>query len=128
MAEFKRQGQNNFWHSPLMLGVIFCVVALFMYNMIGLVTKERDTAKKKALILGQIDTLKKRESDLTKGIDKLKTEDGTEETIRDKYQVVKPGEKMLVIADNSNSQQPVQPSSNIESDHSIMTWFKNLFK
>ena len=49
MAQFKKEHQQKFWHSPIILIILFCVLALFLYNMVGLVSKERETAKKKAV-------------------------------------------------------------------------------
>lgn len=88
--------------------------------------KERETAKKKDIILANIETLRKREDTLTTDINKLKTEDGVEETIRDKYQVVKEGEKMVTIIDeekknNTEVEAPVE-------DSSFLGWIKRLFK
>lgn len=126
MSEFNRKNKYNFWHSPLMLVLLFCILVLFIYNIIGLIEKERETAKKKDIILANIENLRKRESTLTTGINKLKTEDGIEETIRDKYQVVKEGEKMVTIVDeekknNVEVQVPVE-------DSSFLGWIKRLFK
>lgn len=105
MSEFKKKNKYDFWHSPLALGILFCLVVLFAYNMIGLITKARDSSKKKDLILNQINTLKARESSLSNDMAKLKTDEGVEEIIRDKYQVVKQGEKVLVIVDDKDKTQ-----------------------
>ncbi len=87
MAEFNKKNQYKFWHSPLMLCALFLVLVLFSVNIVRLVVIERDTAKKKAIELDKIENLRSRESDLSSSIDKLKTDEGIEETIRDKYQV-----------------------------------------
>ena len=125
MAEFNRKNNNNFWHSPLILLVLFAVLVLFTYNMIGLVGKERETARKKDLILSNIETLRNREKTLNSDIEKLKTEEGVEETIRDKYQVVKEGEKMVVIVDNEKKETSVVVET---KEHGFIPWLKNLFK
>ena len=125
MAEFNRKNNNNFWHSPLILLVLFAVLVLFTYNMIGLIGKERETSRKKDLILSNIEALRNRERTLNSDIEKLKTEEGIEETIRDKYQVVKEGEKMVVIVDNEKKETPVVVES---KEHGFIPWLKNLFK
>lgn len=102
MADFNRKNTYSFWHSPIVLFILFCVLGFFIYNMIGLIEKERETAKKKELKLAEIETLRAREEIINNDIEKLKTEDGVEETIREKYQVVKEGEKMVVIVDSEN--------------------------
>ena len=92
--------------------------------MIGLATKERETARKKDLILSNIETLRAREKSLNSDIEKLKTDEGVEETIRDKYQVVKPDEKMVTIVDEEKN---VAPSVEVESKHGFFEWLKDMF-
>ena len=125
MAEFKRKNSYNFWHSPIALIALFCLVILFMYNIIGLAKKEAETAKKKKLILAQIETLRSREENLSRDIEKLKTEQGIEETIRDKYQVVKEGEKMVVIIDDEENKSEIKE---LPKENSFWTWLSNLTK
>ena len=125
MAEFKKHTKNNFWHSPIMLVVLLGIVLVFTYNIVGLIKKENETASKKELILSEINNLQKRESDLIKNIEELKTEDGTERAIRDKYQVVKDGEKMVMIVDE---EKPKLTEDEVKSEHSFWSWFKGLFK
>ena len=126
MAELNRKNTYNFWHSPLALLALFCLLVLFAYNMVGLIAKERETSKKKELVLAQIETLRAREKNISSDIAKLKTDEGVEETIREKYQVAKEGEKMVTIIDSEKS------STDIESDplenHSFWGWIKSLFK
>jgi cell division protein FtsB len=124
MADFKKQPQNSFWHSPILLGVLFCIVVVFAYNIVGLAIKERETAKKKALMLDQIDTLHKREQVLSSDIARLKTTEGVEDTIRDKYQVAKPGEKMVIIVDDKALQSNPDTTS---SEHSFWGYIKKFF-
>lgn len=124
MAEFNRRNKYNFWHSPLVLIVLFCVLILFIYNIIGLIEKERETTEKKNVILSNIETLRNREKTLSNDIEKLKTEEGVEETIRDKYQVVKEGEKMVVIVDEEEKKASITPK---ETKHGFVEWIKSIF-
>ncbi len=125
MAEFKKNQMNTFWHSPLSLIVLFLVFIIFAYNMVGLFVKERETARTKALVLDKMSALQEREKSLTSSIEQLKTEKGSEVLIRDKYQVVKPGEKMLVIVDK----EEIVPQDNAnKKEHGFSNWLKNLFK
>ncbi|MFA6392876.1 MAG: septum formation initiator family protein [Candidatus Paceibacterota bacterium] len=124
MSEFNRKNKYNFWHSPLVLIVLFCVLILFIYNIIGLIEKERETTEKKNVILSNIETLRNREKILSNDIEKLKTEEGVEETIRDKYQVVKEGEKMVVIVDEEKKENPLLHE---ETKHGFIEWIKGIF-
>jgi cell division protein FtsB len=124
MAEFKKKTSSKFWHSPLMLGVLFLALVVFIYNMLGLIATERETAKKKQLILEQIDTLHQREEVLSADISRLNTEEGIEDLIREKYQVVKPGEKMVVIVDKQEEKENANGSL---KDHSFWGFIKRTF-
>jgi cell division protein FtsB len=127
MANFqKKPTSTNLWHSPLMLFVIFCVVLIFMYNMIGIVDKANDTRKKTAVVRSQITELSAREETLSSDIANLKTEQGVEETLRDKYQLVKSGEKMVVIVDQEASANQVIPEK--PKGKSFKEFFRDLFK
>ncbi len=124
MAQWKSKDKYRFWHSPLFLGVLFLMIILFAYNTIGLIKKERETNKNKVLVLNKIDELRKREASLNKDINKLNTDEGIEESVRDKFQVVKPGEKMVVIVDENNKTPAL---SDITVDHSFWGYIKRLF-
>ena len=125
MSEFNRKNKYSFWHSPFALFVLFCILALFVYNIVGLIEKERETSKKKELILAQIESLRARESSISKDIERLKTEEGVEETIREKYQVVKEGEKMVTIVDEDKNASLVE--GNVEKEHNFWGWVKGVF-
>jgi cell division protein FtsB len=121
----KKKNQYHFWYSPISLGILFCVLVIFSYNLFGLLEKERDTAKKKELILDQIDQYQKREDSLSSDIAKLKTETGIEDIIREKYQVVKPGENMVVILDSPNKDSKTEGAP---QRYSLWERFKRIFK
>ncbi len=125
MSEFNTKNKRSFWHSPIVLLVIFCIIIGFSFNIFKLLEKERETSKKKEQILSQIEDLREREDLLKKDIAKLNTEIGIEETIRDKYQVVKEGEKMVVIVDRN---EQVQNDLSLEKEnHNFWSWIKKTF-
>jgi cell division protein FtsB len=124
MAQFKKREEYRFWHSPLFLAVLFFAVILFAYNMIGLIAKERETQNNKVLELNKIDDLNKRQASLSTDIAKLQTPEGKEESIRDKFQVVKPGEKMVVIVDPAQQQATMDDQT---VDHSFWGYIKRMF-
>lgn len=104
MSEFQKQkNDKNIWHSPIILFVMIVIILIFAYNMIDILEKVRETSKKKSFVNQQVNQLKEREEILNKNIEKLNTEQGIEEEIREKYQLVKKGEKMVVIIDSENN-------------------------
>jgi len=125
MAEFKKKNGQKFWHSPLSLVVIFCVIVLFAYNMFGLIQKNREVSKKKALQMETVDALRKREGELTNNINKLSTEEGIEESIRDKYQVAKVGESVVIIVDEQSQSINLAP---VTKEEGFWAFVKKVFK
>lgn len=126
MAEFNKKDKYNFWHSPIMLLVLFCLLFIFMYNIFDLFKKERETANKKNIILSNIEDLREREKILSSDIEKLKTTEGQEEAIMEKYQVAKEGEKMVTIVDEEEeNESEIKPKV---TDYSFWGWIKNIFK
>ncbi len=123
MAEFKKKDTYKFWHSPLMLVVLFSVFTLFAYNMVGLIKKQRETSRNKTSELNKIAELRKRESTLKTDIDKLNTPEGVEESVREKFQVVKPGEKEVLIVQGDEQVQAQAQAT----DHTFWGWIKRLF-
>mgnify|MGYP003530516997 FL=1 len=124
MHHFKKKAEYKFWHSPIMLVVLFGVVVSFAYNLIGLLEKERETSKKKELALDQIESLKKRQTILEGDIARLETDDGIEEAIRDKYQVVKEGEKVVTIV---NEEAPTNSDDESNKEHGFWNFLKRIF-
>lgn len=124
MKQFKKRNTSNFWYSPLFLVVLFLIFIVFVYNVVGLIEKERETNKKKELILEQINSLQVREESLSSDIKKLDTKDGQEDLIREKFQVAKEGEKVVVIVDDKES---VKIQNSDISRHNFWSWFKKFF-
>ena len=126
MAELqKNRDSKNIWHSPLVLFVLLCIVLVFSYNMIGLIKKAHQTAKEKNVVLQQINDLNQRQTSLQTNINQLQNDAGVEQTIRNKYELVKPGEQMVVIVDptTSNSSNQSEASKPI----SFWSWLKSIF-
>lgn len=123
MNEFKRKNKHSFWQSPLVVVLLFMLLIFSAYKVIGLIQKEKETSKKKELVLEKIEFLRKREESLNTEIARFETEDGIEDAIREKYQVVKEGEKMVIIVDEEENYPPVEE----KSDHGFLGWLKNIF-
>ena len=109
MSEFQKQNQKgNIWHSKTMLFIILFVVLIYIYKMLDIIEKTRETAKKERLVSLQLEELKEKEKILNDNITRLNTKDGIEEEIIQKYQLVKPGEKMGVSVDEEQERESEQ--------------------
>jgi cell division protein FtsB len=124
MREFKNRNNNNIWHSPIILIILFIVLCVFIFNLIKIIDVYRETGEKKSLILYKIDELKERESSLERDISVLNTEEGIENAIREKYPLVKDGEKMVTIV----SENIEETENKDKKEHGFVGWVESLFK
>jgi cell division protein FtsB len=124
MKEFKKNNYR-FWHSPVALGIIFLILVVSGFKIIDLVKKERDTAHEKEIVLDQLAGLKKREDALNNNISKLETEEGKEEIIREKWPVVKEGEKMVTVVTEGKKIDSGTTGAN--TNHGFWNWIKKIF-
>ena len=124
MYHFKKKAEYKFWHSPIMLCIIFVIVIIFASNLVGLLEKEREISKRKELALDQIANLQKRQTTLESDIKRLETDEGVEDAIREKYQVVKAGEKVVTIVDEE--EKDVSTDENNRS-HGFWNFIKRIF-
>lgn len=129
MADFQRQKNkgHNIWHSPIILFLMLVIVLVFIYNMIDIMGKVQETSKRKNLINAQVEDLKNKEEILNQKIEKLNTEEGVEEELREKYQLVKKGEKLVIIVDK-NREEKESDEMSPKSKNKISRFFSNLFK
>ena len=87
--------------------------------------KERESRANLTRVQSQLATLQERNGTLSADVARLKTEQGTEEEIRSKYEVSKPGEEVLVIVDK-DAAATTSPPQNV-----FQRWwsgFLDLFK
>ncbi len=123
MAEFKQKKRNSFWHSPIFLFLLFCFLGVFIYNTFGLIKKVKETEKNKNLVLSKIDELKEKEDFYKTEIEVLDTEIGLEELARSKFQVSKPGEKVVSIIEEDVS---LENQENLKRK-TFWSWIIDLF-
>lgn len=77
-------------------------------SVIDVYLKEKDSAQKVASAQTVLSKLEEREKILGGEIESLKTQEGLESEIRANYDVVKPGEKVLIIVDNDKPTTTVE--------------------
>ena len=104
---------------------ILIIVTIFLLNAVWDVYKKQGITKanlvKTATSLG---ALQVREKTLSSEIQRLNTESGKEEEVRDKYGLVRPGEEVIVIVDKSNDKDAVATSTSESFWGKIGNWFK----
>jgi cell division protein FtsB len=131
MAQFqnKKTWKHLLYSKPtiVLLGIL---TLFFAYNVTGIIAKSRETDKNLSIALRELDSLQTQQANLQSSIDTLSSPKGIEDTIREKYRVVKDGEGLVVIVDDKKSENP-DDSSNTENsahEHGFWNFVKNIFK
>ncbi len=119
-----KRSKYKFWHSPFALIILFCLIVLFGYKIIDLAKKDIETRQQKNLALDQKDIQEKKEASLLEEIAKLNTDEGKEEVLREKYPVVKQGEKMVTIVDEGSNNYS---ATDKKASHGFWNWIKGIF-
>jgi len=114
MREFQdRRRVKKLLHSRYALAVLVVIILVLSRAVWGIYLKYEKSQilveKSEADLL----VLQAREATLTKSINALDTEEGKEKELRDRFGVVKQGEKMIILVDDTS---PVKPSANVLND------------
>ena len=109
----------------IVLGIILLAL---VFSTVKVYKKSRISAQKSAEIKEEIAKLEKRNAELAAEAARLESESGREGEIRKRFDVAKPGEKILVIIDK-NSEDVKINGEDVKTGffHSIWRWIKNWF-
>ncbi len=131
MAQFQN---DKIWkrllYSKLTIVVLGVLTLFFAYNVTGIIAKSRETNKNLDIALREVDSLKSQQAQLQSGIDQLSTPQGVEDTIREKYRVVKDGEGLVVIVDDKNKDNSIATSAGTDTpvaEHGFWNFIKKIF-
>lgn len=125
MKNFQKNGEKKyFMQSKVFLIFLGIVILVFFFSMFSFVDKMIDTQKNKDIIKEKITELEKSKQTFNSEISKLKTEEGIEENIREKFGVVKEGENMMMVVEDKNP-----PTVEKKADfNGFFSFLKNWFK
>lgn len=118
----EKKGLKRFLQSKPVLILLFILVIVFTLNVISLMGKLKETEKNKKIQEVEINNLQKRKEKLSDDIEKINTEKGKEEMIRENFGLVKEGEGMIIIVEDKN-----ETSDLPESKKGILYFLKSLF-
>lgn len=96
---YERRKIKQWLYSWPFLIVLIVVSAFLIHSVWGVYQKERLTNINKKQRLTHLKDLEKRKDALQKEINRLNTERGIEEDIRQKFEMVKDGEREIIIVD-----------------------------
>ena len=124
MANFQeKKNHKNFFHSKPVLVVLSLLLVLFLLNVIKLANKAVETKRNKEIAQAKITELQEQKVKLESNIQKLNTEKGIEENIREKFGLAKEGEGMIVIVDDENK----STTENTEKKGGFLEFLKKMF-
>ncbi|MBX4210641.1 septum formation initiator family protein [Candidatus Parcubacteria bacterium] len=125
MLEFKQKQQfKRRLYSRSVLIVLVIIGLFFGQATWGIYKKKHDSELKADQAIAELKALKERQKELSLDVQKLNTDRGVEEEIRDKFSVTKPNEHMVVIVDNKNTALPPLPKQSFFQK--IWSWIKSL--
>jgi len=119
----KRRFKQVMQSKPV-LALLGIMILVFAWSVFGLIGKMRETIKNKEVAEEKIQELQKEKEQLTNNINQLKTNQGIEENIREKYGLAKDGESMIVVVDDKNSPATDTENKPVGFFSKIVNWFK----
>ncbi len=123
MKEFQEKRRRwGFLYSPLLLIALLGLVVVTARGTWNIYQKASQTGASKQDVEERVHQLEERGTFLSREIDRLNTGVGIEREIRQRYNVKKTGEEVVVII------EPTGTTSEDVSSYSFLSWFEGLFK
>lgn len=94
--------KKSIWHSPLVLILLFFLLVITAKGLWSLAGKYAFSQEKHDLYLAELEELQAKKSNLEANIERLETDRGKEEEIRERFRVGKEGEEIIIVVDNEN--------------------------
>lgn len=113
----QRRDPLRLFGKRLLLILLFVLVIIAISGVWKVYRKERESMSLRREAEVQLENLSKRQTQLERDIEKLKTPRGMEDALREQYRLAKTGEHLIIIVD------PPTPAP-IEATSSVMEWFQ----
>lgn len=124
MFEFRqRKRWKKIANSKIVFAVLVVMVFLFGRASLNVYGKYQEAGKNLSRSSGELAELQERRDTLTANVARLKTPEGVEEKIREKFQVAKEGENLIVIVDSEEGEDGVQATTTKGFFESIKNFF-----
>ncbi len=105
----KKRKWRNVLHSRPVLFFLIILLLFFAWGVFRFTGKMQETSRNKKIAENKINELQQVKEKLSSDIAKLKTDQGIEESIRQKFGLAKEGEEMIVVVEDKNA-PAVQPT------------------
>jgi cell division protein FtsB len=111
-------------YSKISIGVLLVLITLLSKGVYGVYAKALESDKNKYMAQMEYDELAEREAVIVAQIGQLKTDDGLEKEIREKFNVAREGEQMLVLLEEEKKKEKY---TEVEENPSLWSKVKNFF-
>jgi len=110
MREFqeKKRMQRKMF-SPFALAALLVLFLFLTFSTTKIYLKRRTAAEKNRITEQQLVQIKEKNAEMKKEIERLESDFGREAEIRKKFNVQKPGEKVIVIVDKAVEKDKMNP-------------------
>jgi cell division protein FtsL len=125
MRNFQKKGRfSRMMQSKFFLMFLGVIILFFFFSMFSFMNKMEETIRNKKTTEDKITELEKSKSKLNSDIAKLKTEEGIEDNIRNKFGLAKEGENMILIIDDKNQTETSKDSESTSFWSILKGWFR----
>jgi len=126
MLEFRQKKRPlKFYYSNALIFFLFVIFVLVLKGVWNIYVKERLAIADKIDRVEDIASLKSRKLFLENELNRLKTENGVEREIREKFNVKKEGENVAVIIYATTTEEGIEKGSSIIKN--LTSWFSGIF-
>ncbi len=129
MREFQEKRKiRGFLYSKKIVILLLLVTALLFFFTIKVYLKSKNALSKNEETKKELVELEKRKTELEKDVNRFQSESGLEEEVRKKFNVQKPGEKVLIIVDKNAENGKIDSGNELNDLFSqIWQWIKGKF-
>ena len=116
--------RTKMFYSWAILFILIIFSGVLLFGVVDIIKKSQQTKKNKEVATKQLITLQGQNIQLESMVKDLKTEQGVESSIRDRFSMVKDGEEFVIIVDDTEKENI---EDNKRNGRSFIQFFKNLF-
>lgn len=107
---------------------LFCIACFMLLSAYERYAVERETAQKLEERMNELRLIEEREATLQKSVEHMKNERGIEEEIRNRFDVAKEGEEVVIILeDEKTNMRPLSTSSASSTTEKKRHWYDIFF-
>ncbi|MEZ4211059.1 MAG: septum formation initiator family protein [Candidatus Paceibacterota bacterium] len=119
----KERWINKVIRNPFSYVVLISLLVLFSYSAISTYKKSRVAKEKTRQVESELQKLEDQEADLKNSLNDMNTPFGVEKSLREKFGIIKAGEKSIIVIDAEEGDK----SEKSEENRGFFNFIKNIF-